>query len=143
MLGLLLLAGLAGEPEPQAVLASSDDCAIVVAVGRAEVAWGPKGPNQPFVESGPLPDGRSYRQACDWTTLGVGAPSLVTSGQLGPRFAVDRPTYSRDRKAARADLTFVVWSGPGAAPFVSVRHCRLRAVRGVWRLLRCEAGPIT
>ncbi|CAN5618491.1 hypothetical protein BH10PSE5_BH10PSE5_13510 [soil metagenome] len=71
MILLAMMAALSGEMQPRIELASASDCAIVVAIGRAQAAWGAIGPNQPLVDEGPLSDGTIYRQACDWRALGV------------------------------------------------------------------------
>ena len=143
MILLAILAELAAATAPKVELASPSDCAILVAVGRSEVAWGTAGPNQPFVDEGPLPDGTIYRQACDWKGLGVGAPRIVVAWQVGPSFAVDKPTYANGGRTARVDVSFISWAGPGTAPFVSIRNCTLRKAVDRWRLLQCKPGAIT
>jgi hypothetical protein len=143
MILLAILAGLVGAGGPKVEYASADDCQIIVAIGRSEAAWGPNGPNQPFVAEGPLADGTIYRQACDWRALGVGAAVTPSPGQVGARFAIEKPTYKQHGKVAEAAANFVVWAGPGSTPFLSVRYCKLRKESGDWRLLRCAQGPIT
>lgn len=142
MLVLAVLAQL-GSSAPQMVMASERDCAVLVEVGRSLVNWGPKGPSQPFVDSGPLPDGRIYLQACDWKKFGVGAPQVVRSEQTGPRFGVDKPIYSKGGRSARVDVAFISWAGPGVSPFVSMKHCELRRSATRWRLISCAQGIIT
>ena len=143
MIVLAMLAALAGNTGSATEYASADDCAILVEVGKVEAAWGPKGPNQPLVAEGELKDGTVYIQACNWAALGVGAPVLLKSGQTGPRFAVDKPRYTKGGKAAAVEVNFVVWQGPGFPPFLSVRRCDLRKTNGHWRLTKCTQGPIT
>ena len=143
MIALALFALVIAGPERAVVHASADDCAIIVEIGRAQAAWGPKGPNQPFLVEAQGPNGSVYRQECDWAALGVGAPVLAKIGEPGPRFAVERPVYGAGRKTAEADVNFIAWAGPGTAPFISILHCRLRTSRGVWHLVKCEQGLIT
>jgi hypothetical protein len=142
MILLAILAAVAGDV-PSVELATPSDCEIVVEVGRAEAGWGAAGPNQPFVDEGPLPNGTIYKQKCDWRALGVGAPKILTPGQTGPRFAIEKPIYSEDGRAARTSFNFFIWPGPGTAPFFSIRHCSLRMAGGHWHLVSCEQGPIT
>lgn len=142
MVVLAILAQLTATTPP-VVLASERDCAVLVEVGRSLVNWGHAGPNQPFVDSGPLPDGTIYRQLCDWKKFGVGAPEIVRPEQTGPRFAVDKPMYAKDGRSARVDVTFISWAGPGLSPFVSIKHCELRRSAAQWRLISCAQGMIT
>ncbi len=142
MILLAMLAALASGG-PTVEDASLSDCEILVQVGRAEAAWGQSGPNQPFVDEGPLPSGVLYRQRCDWRALGVGPPTLLKPGQTGPRFAIEKPVYSEDGRSAQTAVNFMSWAGPGTAPFLSIRHCSLRIKDGHWHLIRCEQGPIT
>jgi hypothetical protein len=143
MVILAILAQLAVAPPAEEEIASASDCAILVEVGKSEVGWSAAGPNQPFVEVGPLPDGVLYRQACDWKALGVGAPTIADPSLAGARFAVEKPVYAADGQTAEADLNFVFTAGPRSRLFVSVRHCTLRKAADRWRLIECVAGPIT
>ncbi len=143
MILLAILAQLAVTPPGGEEIASASDCEILVEIGKAEVGWGAAGPNEPFVDVGPLPDGVVYRQACDWRALGVGAPKIVGADEAGARFAVEKPVYGADGETARADLNFIVTGAPGDRLFLSVRRCALRKAAGHWRLVECIAGPIT
>jgi hypothetical protein len=143
MIFLAILAQLAAASPAKVEVASASDCAILVEVGKWEVGWGADGPNEPFVDVGPLSDGVLYRQACDWKALGVGAPTIADPSQAGARFAVDKPVYAADGRTARADLNFVFTAGPGSRLFVSVRQCELRKAGDRWQLIECVAGPIT
>ena len=142
MVVLAILAQLASTA-PQVVVASERDCAVLVEAGRSLVNWGPTGPNQPFVDSGPLADGTIYRQSCDWKKFGVGAPEIVRPEQTGPRFAVDKPIYAKGGRRARVEVTFISWAGPGVSPFVSMKHCELRRSAAQWRLISCAPGMVT
>ena len=113
MILLATLAQLAASSPAKVELASASDCEIVVEVGKSEVGWSRDGPSQPFVDIGPLPDGVLYRQACDWKSLGVGAPTIADPDQSGPRFAVEKPVYAADGQTAEADLNFTFTGGPG------------------------------
>jgi hypothetical protein len=140
---LAMIAAMSGGSEPKIEIASPIDCAVVVAIGKSQVAWGQRGPNQPFIDEGPLLDGTVYRQICDWRSLGVGAPTILKPGQTGPRFAIEKPIYSQNGTIAEADLNLASWNGPGTAPFASIQHCTIKKKGGAWRLLKCEQGPIT
>jgi hypothetical protein len=142
MILIAILAQLA-VTSPRVDVASERDCAVLIEIGRSLVNWGATGPDQPFVDSGPLSDGATYRQACDWKKFGVGAPQIVQPGQTGPRFAVDKPAYAKDGRSACVNVTFISWAGPGASPFISVKHCELRRSDGQWRLVACTQDAIT
>jgi hypothetical protein len=129
--------------EPKIEMASPTDCAVLVAIGKSQAGWGQDGPDQPFVDEGPLQDGTVYRQACDWPALGVGAPTILKPGQTGPRFAIDKPVYSKNGAVAEADINFVSWAGGNSPPFISIQHCTLRKRAKGWRLVKCDQGPIT
>ena len=143
MILLAILAQLAAASPAKVEDASVSDCAILVEVGKSEVGWGAAGPNEPFVDVGPLSDGVLYRQACDWKALGVGAPTIADPSQTGARFAVEKPAYAADGQSAKVDLNFVFTGGPEDRLFIAVRQCALRKVAGRWRLIECVAGPIT
>jgi hypothetical protein len=143
MILLTILAQLAATSAAVVETASASDCEILVEVGKSEAGWGADGPTEPFVDVGPMPDGVHYRQACDWKTLGVGAPTIVDPKRPGLRFAMEKPVYADDGQTAQADLNFIFTGGPSDRLFISVRHCALRRVGDHWRLVQCQAGPIT
>mgnify|MGYP000031662677 FL=1 len=143
MIALAMIVLVTVLPEPIVVHASADDCAIIVAIRKAQAAWGLKGPNRPFVVEGQGPDGIIYRQDCDWAASGVGPPVVQKLGEPGPRFAIGRPVYGVGRKTAEADISFVAWAGRGTVPFMSAEHCTLKRSRGAWRVVKCEQGIIT
>ena len=142
MILLAILAQLIAAPPAGEEIASASDCAILVEVGKSEVGRSAAGPNQPFVEVGPLPDGTIYRQGCDWKALGVGAPTIADTSDAGARFAVEKPVYAADGQTAKVDINFV-FAAPGARLFLSVRHCALRKVADQWRLIECKQRLIT
>jgi hypothetical protein len=124
--------------------ASADDCAIVVAIGRAQMDWGPTGPNLPFVAEAADVGGVIYRQRCPWRALGVGAPVLAGPAHWGARFSIGRPAYGEDRRTATTDLVILgPPRRPGGPPFTRIEHCRLEKADGRWQLSACTEGPIT
>lgn len=133
MLTLALLLAATFAPDR---VASVDDCGVIVAVGQREVAWDADGPNQPFAAT-------PEQSRCNWAGLGVGPPTFVSEGQIGPRFGIEDPIYSKDGKQADVAINFVVWGGPGTHPFISVKNCELRKVRLSWTVVRCTQGLIT
>jgi hypothetical protein len=144
-----MLAGLAAAilvapaATPTIVRASSEDCEVIAAIGRAEAGWGRDGPDEPFVVDGEAPNGGIYREDCDWRALGLGPPT--PAGAQGARFAIERPTYSTDHTSATAGVNFIVLPPPGqsVAPFIQTRTCRLEKREGRWRLLSCKTTAIT
>jgi hypothetical protein len=126
---------------PQVAHATTEECAVIVEIGRSRAAWGASGPNQAFVIDGPEQDGTSYREDCNWQAFGVGAPSQPQNAD--PRFAISRPRFGSDMKTATAELQFVAPRGPAVAPFVSIEMCELRKHEGHWKLVACAQGPIT
>lgn len=131
-----VLAGSSPDPE----LASPMDCAVLVAIGKAQANWGSEGAGLPFVDTGPLPDGRIYKQVCDWAGLGVSTPKIIDPAAPGPRFAVSKPVYAGQGRQATADFSYFSWEGPGSRAIFSIKTCRLKQENGTWRVEVCQQG---
>jgi hypothetical protein len=129
---------------PPVVHASREDCEIIVEIGKAKVAWGAAGPDEPFAIDGVQPDGSTYREDCPWADLGVGAPTAATYAPGTHDFGIDKPVYSPDGKTATARLNFVVINEKeGVAPFASGSTCTLVKVEKRWKLQDCIQNFIT
>jgi len=139
---LAVVASQAVAPAPVIHHASKDDCEIIVAIGRAKVGWGDKGPDEPLFIDGPLPDGSDYREDCSWHGLGVGDPVPGTPGK-GNGFGIDKPVYGPDGATATTQLSFTVFSASNQRPFLQELSCKLTKRDGHWVLDSCEQGFIT
>lgn len=134
----------ASAQETRIVHASHEDCEIIVEIGKAKAAWGPKGPNEPFAIDGVQSDGSIYREDCPWKELGVGAPTAATGEPGTSGFGVDKPSYSPDGNTATAALDFVVIGQKnGERLFASVLTCMLDKFDGHWKLRDCRQKLIT
>ena len=133
-LAALILAATAPVPVE---LASPDDCAIIVAIGKDRVGWGQAPPKTALYVDQPSDDGGVYREACPWKRYGVADPVIGTDASPGG-FTVSRPTYDASRTHATASLTITV-----NPRFIDLWACRLVKRGGHWRLIACEEQAIT
>ena len=137
MLELLAALLVANPAAPRAELASPDECAVIVAVGRARMGWGDKPPASGFHPDAPLPGGGVYREACPWRQLGVADPVLATAA-TPQGFAISRPVFDAARTHATVDLETT------AKPrFAEVQTCKLEKTAGRWRVVSCDVTLIT
>lgn len=121
---------LAGAPQAS----PADDCAVIVAIGRAELGWSDRSP----------PDHDYFAEghaACDWRSLGVTPP--LTGGPSSQRgFAISRPSYDGARATATLSLS-VRARGQVLAPFSVRKRCELTRGGTGWVLLACRQGMTT
>lgn len=137
MLELLAALLIANPSTPRIELASPDDCAVIVAVGKARMGWGEKPPASGFYPDSSLPGGGVYREACPWKRLGVADPVLGTAA-TPQGFAISRPVFDSSRTHAIASLETT------AKPrFAEVQTCRLEKAAGQWRVISCDVTLIT
>jgi hypothetical protein len=139
---LILAAAVAADPPPPVERASLEDCAVVVAIGRAELGWsGKRGPDHDFFGQHDRPGGGTYLQACDWGRFGVVAPRLGTP-QTQRGFSVFRPRYAGDRATATLDV-FIRAQGQKLAPFRMQKTCELSRHGRAWVVTACRQSMIT
>jgi|HubBroStandDraft_1064217.scaffolds.fasta_scaffold49057_3 hypothetical protein len=155
--GLCALAGgaapfaWAAGPTPRDTVARAEECAVYAA------ALAQDSPGEGLYTS---MDGYDIR--CDWAALGVkalqpiGPPSAECSAALErnqsdadrvcrlPLWTVtlERPTFSPDHRQASLSITRTYnpsqgWHGPRA------ETCELAKTAGKWRIVACNAGPMT
>lgn len=119
--------------------ASSDDCEIIVEVGKAKVNWGFAGAEYAFYPVFDLPGGGTYVEDCDWHKFGVGAPTRggpdSTSG-----FFITRPFCAGDQATVHFQYFL---KGKNGASFMEAETCTLEKREGRWHLLKCDLNAIT
>jgi hypothetical protein len=138
---LALAAALAADLPP-VERASADDCAVIVAIGRAELGWSDRSPPDPdFFGEYDRPGGGTYMQACDWRRFGVLAPRV--GGPPSQRgFSISRPNYAGGKATATLDV-FVRAQNQTLAPFRMQKHCEVTRRGRAWVLVACRQGLIT
>jgi len=142
MLAIALALAAAVALDPPVEHAGPDDCAIIVAIGRAKLGWtGQTPPSQDFFPEWDGEKGGTYRQDCAWRDHGVAPPHIGGKASTA-LFSITRPRYGRARATATAELT-VSLMAKGRAPFVSVEHCTVRRQARRWVLVGCRQTAIT
>ena len=146
LLAIVALQAAAAAP-PAVVHASADDCAIIAAIGKAELGWGLKSPGDwPFFPDYDLAGGGSYVEDCRWGALGVAAPTLGSPDSMRGA-AVARPVYGPGGLTATADLTTTMRAkdpdGRPLPPYLEDRVCRLERRAGAWRVVSCDTTAVT
>jgi hypothetical protein len=130
---------------PQSVeLASPDDCAIFVEVGRDRLNWGDKAPDAAFYPEFERDGGGTYLEKCPWKELGVAEPRTPTQ-QPNKGFFITRPAYAGKQATVtfRYSLTGPAVDGRQPAPFVKSEICTLRKPGERWTLMECKTQFIT
>jgi len=117
-------------------LASPDDCAIIVAIGKGRLDWGASPPKYAFFPDWPQGAG-VYRESCPWRSLGVAEPVIGTPASPNG-FYVGRPAYDAGRTHATATLALSV-----RPSFLETFDCELEKRDGAWRLIACRTLAIT
>lgn len=139
--GCTQLAGISrGHVAARIVMASADDCAIVVAIGKSELKWGENPPAAALLPDFPLPDGAIYREDCAWKQLGVAAPAIGNE-QSRIAFFITRPDYSGSRATAFFHYSVASVRLPDGAvlpPFLERERCSLEKKPGGWHLVSCK-----
>lgn len=133
-----------GSTNSRIELASADDCAILVAVGKSELKWGAKPPAAAMLPDFPTTGGGTYREVCAWKELGVAAP-IVGDAHSPIAFFVSRPIYSG--KSATAFFHYSVASvrlpdGAILPPFFERERCSLEKQADGWHLAGCKLTGI-
>ena len=118
--------------------ASTDDCAVFAAVGRAQLNWGPSPPIYALSPAWKREGGKSYVQDCSWSRLGLAEPMLASQAS-DLSFYFTPPVYDRARRKAVVQLATSVRSN-AAKPlfFMALKACRLERKAMAWKLIRCE-----
>ena len=142
MLAFALAFAVAVELKPPVEHASADDCAIIVAIGRAQLGWNERTPpSQDFYPEWDSEKGGTYIQDCPWRDHGV-APPHIGGNASAASFSIARPRYDRARSTATAELT-VALSAEGRPPFVSAEQCTARRQGRRWVVVGCRQTAIT
>ncbi len=153
VIGVLSMAlGAAGlaEPQPKGVVpgeeaieyATSEDCAVIVEVGKAKLSWGPGGSPGPFSADIHYAAGRIFREACDWKSFGIGDPTTNVPTTRGN--SIMRPRYTADRQHATVGLFYsVVPDKPGGHIFAELEDCTIDKTKDQWRFVSCKMALIT
>jgi hypothetical protein len=147
VLAIAVLQAAAAAGPPPVTHASADDCAIIVAIGKAELGWGADSSSDwPFFPDYDLPGGGSYVEDCPWRTLGVAPPTIGSPASMRGA-AIARPAYGSDRVTATADITTTISeqdaSGRPLPPFIQDRVCKLERRGTTWMLLSCDTTAMT
>ena len=129
ILAAAVLSGAAAAP-----MSSSDDCAIAVEIGKAELDWGAAPPKPAYF---PDPDPGGFHLRCDWRALGVAPPAIGTA-QSPSGFSLSAPAYDVLRSHATVDLSRFM-----RPSFAQVEECKLEKRGGRWKLLGCRTKVIT
>jgi hypothetical protein len=130
---------------PQPVeLASPDDCAIFVEVGKSAMNWGAKPPDYAFEPEWNRDGGGTYLEECPWKELGVAEP-LTRAQQPAASFFIRRPKYSG--AGATVDLEFSlsgrIVDGKKTPPFIQAETCTLEKKDDRWHVVECRVKFIT
>jgi hypothetical protein len=142
----LALAGCAHDPQASPASesgverASTDDCAVLVAIGKSELKWGAKPPAAALLASFSMPSGAIYRQECSWRKLGVAAP-VIGDSRAAMVFFVTRPTYAGRRATAYFQYAVApvrLPDGSLLSPFLERELCSLEKQPAGWHLLGCR-----
>lgn len=142
MLAIALALVFAAELKPLVEHASADDCAIVVAIGRAKLGWNERTPPaQDFFPEWDSEKGGTYIQDCAWQDHGLAPPHIGGKASTAG-FSIARPRYDTTRATATAELT-VSLKAEGHAPFISVEHCTARREGRRWVFVDCSQVAIT
>jgi hypothetical protein len=139
---------LAAAPAAKQARASADDCAVILAVARSQMAWTARTP-PPYAffpeiegEGGAI----TYVESCPWKAMGVAAPR-IGDGQSPNGFFVTRPAYDPSRTKATAELTRSIVGmenqGEPMRGFMETRACDLEKRGGSWRVVGCRLAAIS
>jgi len=127
--------------------ASHDDCAIIVAVGKAELGWSAQSAGDwPFFLVYDLPGGGTYVEDCPWRALGV-APPVTGSHASIKGSAIMRPEYGPSRATATAKVSATMRGrdidGRTLPPYLEDRVCKLERRDGGWKVIACDTTAVT
>jgi hypothetical protein len=144
LVALLQTATAAAAPVEQA---STDDCAIIVAVGKAQLKWGARSPPAyAFYPEWDRDGGGVYVETCPWKALGV-APPVIGTPESESGFSITRPEYDVPRQQAWVDIQIFMSKrlpdGKAAPPFLQTMSCSLARHGDRWRIVKCDPTAIT
>jgi hypothetical protein len=122
--------------------ASTDDCAIIVAIGRAKLHWdATTPPTQDFFPSWDGEKGSTYVQDCAWRKYGVAPPKLGSKSSTAG-FFVSRPHYAPGKITATVHFNISL-KAKGRPPFISEERCTVRRQAMRWIFAGCHQTLIT
>jgi hypothetical protein len=144
---VILAAAPARPAAPKLERASAEDCAVILAIGRAQLAWSAtRPPAFAFFPELEQDGGGRYVESCPWKAMGAAPPTLGDQ-QSGNGFWISRPVYDRGRAGASADLTRSITpmdnQGEPMRGFLETRACTLEKRAGRWRLLDCRTVALS
>ncbi|HEY2071599.1 MAG TPA: hypothetical protein VGG48_18710 [Rhizomicrobium sp.] len=122
--------------------ASPDDCAIFVAVGKAQLNWGAAPPGYDFFPALDGKDGGTYLEECPWKQLGVADP-VIGSPASTSGFYFMRPVYSGDEATMDYSVSMRPPAGQQGRVFLEDQSCTLTKSGGEWRVVSCQMTIIT
>lgn len=117
---------------------SSDDCAVVVEIGRARMHWGTARQYEFVPAQGVFREGE-YLKNCPWKALGV-SNQEVGNWKQDLTFSISRPTYDGVMASV---LVYMRTLQAGHWGFAEDDTCVLRKVGSAWRLVSCEVTGIS
>ena len=119
--------------------ASSDDCAILVEVGKNQMNWGIVAPDFGFYSEFDRTGGGTYVEDCPWKEFGVAEP-LRPSQQTEKRFFITRPAYNGEEATVSIQYSISgdTVGGRKTWPFIRRSKCTLEKKENHWQLVVCK-----
>jgi hypothetical protein len=132
-----------GMPQP-VERASTDDCAIIVEVGKRKMDWGATPPDFAFYPEFDRDGGGTYLEDCPWKQLGVAEP-LTKAQKPDKGFFITRPRYSGTSATVELQLYISAQGSDGKRlpPYLRSETCSLEKQENRWQLRECKLKAVT
>jgi hypothetical protein len=136
------LTAFAQDKPDQPPRATTEDCAVIAAVGEDQLHWREKSPDSAMYA-------RSFGVDCDFKSMGIKDFDIPALGSgrypvfSGLRFSFSRPIYSRDFITATIFYSFFANDGQHPSPFFSGYRCTAKRVGNNLWTATCKLSAIT